>query len=340
MMDFNRYIGFVTLGLVLAMGMLQPAQAAFPSKYNPGHYMRYAYEPGKTSNTEFGIIQNIPQFLGVQIRYAWKDLEPRRGVYNFAAIEAHLNYLKNMPTPKRLIIEILDNGPHRTAQDETRVPDYLRTAEFENGIFKTLRGNVSTKRWNTNVQTRQIALFKALGARFDKDPYLEGVVLGETATGISPSEWSQATYTAEKQYAGLRRIMLGLKNAFPNTMCIQWINYFNGANSQDTAAKIAGLTQYAFQIGSGFGGPAVDLRAAIPSYPHYGKYSGSLPLVNGVEWDDWETVNPATGQLPTAVELLGFAKSKLHATHLSWSKKEPQFTNQVIPLITKAAGAL
>ncbi|MEO7557510.1 MAG: Calx-beta domain-containing protein [Gammaproteobacteria bacterium] len=323
-------IASFAIGVALIVGMVFPAQAAFPVKYHPGHYMLTYF--GWLDTNAFKAIINEPNFIGVQKRYPWKLLEPTRGNYDFSMIVRDLNYLKSLPTPKRLIIEITDNGVD--GNGVSHVPTYLTTAEFEYGIYKSaFRGLTAAKRWNTNVQTRQIALFTALGARFDKEPYIEGVVLDETATGIRLEEWTQATYTAEKQYAGLKRIMSGLKAAFPNTMCIQYINFFSGLTSADGVAKITGLMQHAFQIGMGIGGPDVHVGGSEPTYPLYGQYAGSMPLAPAVQWEDYGWLNPITGTRATVPQILDFANRTLYANYISWLQKEPEFTNEVIPLV-------
>lgn len=331
MMKLNHHIGYLTLGIALSLVVAQPALAAFPVKYHPGHYM-LVYFDLKNPSTAFKLIQNESQFVGVQRRYTWKRLEPRRGVYDFSAIAADLNFLRSMPTPKRLIIQFTDVGTDRYGAPH--IPDYLKTAEFDGGYYKSSRGNVVTRRWNTAVQDRQIALFRALGAKFDKEPFIEGVVLEETATGISSSEWDRANYTGDKAFNGLKRIMSGLKAAFPTTMCIQYINYFSAALGQGEAA-LAGLAQHAFQIGMGFGGPDVHVNGNDPAYKYYGQYAGSLPLATAVQHEDYDVINKATGRKVTAVDILNFARSRLHLTHINWVQREPQFSTDVLPTVRR-----
>ncbi|MEO5574133.1 MAG: hypothetical protein ABIR48_06600 [Gammaproteobacteria bacterium] len=286
---------------------------------------------------EFDLIKNEPLFVGVQRRYPWKSLEPSRGVYNFSAIEADLKYVQSMPTPKRLIIEITDNGRDESPARASHLPGYVLTPEFEGGVFVPTHGTVLvTKRWNTRVQDRQIALFKALGARFDKEPYVEGIVLDETANGnLYGAEAVRANYTAEKGFIGQKRIMSGLKAAFPNTMCIQYINYFSGANGADGVAKLKGFMQHAFNIGMGVGGPDVHVGGTEPVYPSYAQYAGSMPLAPAVQWEDYSKPNPQTGRIPTVPEILDFANRTLRVTHLSWEQRKPYFVNQVIPLVRR-----
>lgn len=319
------------LGLVLIMGVAAPAQAAFPNKYHPGHYMLTYF--GATELNAFEPIINNPNFVGVQKRYKWRTLEPARGKYDFSMIIRDLNYLRSLPMPKRLIIQVTVTGDEKGLP---HAPDYLRTPEFDGGVYTSTFPvrYVRTKQWNTAVQDRLIALFRALGARFDKEPYFEGVVLDETATGIRLHQWTAANYTAEKAYNGHKRIMAGLKAAFPNTMCIQFINFFSGANAKDGLNKIAGLIQYAHQIGMGIGGPDIHVGGTEPSYPYFTTYNGSMPLTAAVQWEDYGWVSP-TGNVATVPQIFDFARNKLHLNYIFWLQREPYFSTQVVPLVRR-----
>lgn len=328
-------ISSLVTGLILMVGATFMAHAAFPVKYHPGHYMLTYFELKNPTNA-FKLIQNESAFIGVQRRYTWKSLEPQRGVYDFSSIAADLNFLKSLPTPKRLIIQITITG--RDSFGNPHIPNYLKTPEFDGGFYTSARGNTVTKRWNTAVQNRLIALHNALGARFDNEPYFEGVALEETATGIRPIEWTRANYTSEKMYAGLKRIMLGLKTAFPRSVCIQYVNYFSGANAQDGTAKIAGLIQYAYEIGMGAGGPDVHVGGTEPSYKMFPKYAANMPIGIAVQYEDYDVINPATGRKVTAQEILNFAKNKLHVNYLFWLQRAPQFGTDVVPTVRRSGG--
>lgn len=324
----------IIIGLLITVVTI-PAQASFPAKFHPGHYILVYFGAADASYPiEFNRIRNEPNFIGAHRRYRWEVLEPSRGIYDFSVIEADLKYLMNMPTPKRLIIEIADNS----TAPLIHVPDYLKTAEFDGGYFDPVFGTrLMTKRWNKGVQDRLIALFNALGARFDKEPYVEGIVLDETANAkLFREEAVRANYTPEAGFAGQKRIMSGLKAAFPNTMCIQQINYFSGANAEDEQAKLNGFVKHAFDIGMGIGAPDVYVGRSLPTYPLYAQYAGSMPLAPAVQWTDYSELNPLTGRAPTVAEILDFANRTLHVSHLSWEQREPYFTNEVIPLVRRA----
>ena len=75
-----------------------------------------------------------------------------------------------------------------------KIPDYLLSdPAYNGGIYvKPNNKGVIARIWEKPVMDRLIALHKALAARFDKEPYVEGIVLAETSPGFSESAtWLQ-----------------------------------------------------------------------------------------------------------------------------------------------------
>ena len=163
-------------------------------KWHPGHYM-LTYKASPQSNMD--AIKDEPYVLGAVRRYYWAQLEPSEGVYDFSLIESDLKYLKSMPTPKRLVIQIFDRGHHSQPSPIGVVPNYLlEDARFGGktgwyaekgarwyGVAPAILGPVA-RTWDPVVMDRWIALFKALAARFDNEPYLEAVSGNDTTPGI------------------------------------------------------------------------------------------------------------------------------------------------------------
>jgi len=58
---------------------------------------------------------------------------------------------------------------------------------------------VIARLWDPAVMDRLVALYAALAERYDGDPNVEGVVLGETSPGFnaSPSGYSRATLATQ-----------------------------------------------------------------------------------------------------------------------------------------------
>src|ERR1017187_1407891 len=88
--------------------------AGLVEKYNPGHYVAISER-----ETVSGI-QHLdePALRGVSRRYYWADLEPKEGVYDFAAIRQDLEFLKQHR--KQLVVFITDKtfSPGRNRSEE------------------------------------------------------------------------------------------------------------------------------------------------------------------------------------------------------------------------------
>ena len=91
-------------------------------KWHPGNYM-LTYTPG-SPQSNLDTIRDEPLVIGAVRRYYWAQLETSAGVYDFSAIESDLKYLKSMPTPKRLVIQIYDRD-YKSGTPVGVVPNYL-----------------------------------------------------------------------------------------------------------------------------------------------------------------------------------------------------------------------
>ena len=145
---------------------------------------------------------NHPAFKGAQIMYAWKDLEPEKGQYDFSMIKADIAYLKRHN--KKLFIQLQDAtfNPKYNA-----VPTYLLTTEYDGGAVLQYNDNGVhngwlAKRWNKKVRERFALLLKALGKEFDG--IIEGINLQETSIGISKER--DSTFTEELYIQGIKKI--------------------------------------------------------------------------------------------------------------------------------------
>ncbi|MEK6647240.1 MAG: hypothetical protein AABY84_11275, partial [Candidatus Firestonebacteria bacterium] len=242
-------------------------------KWHPGHYILVADD---TSQKNF----IHPKFLGIQKRYYWNNLEPKKDVYDFSEIKSDLFYLEKYE--KRLVVQIQTKS---FKKDITYAPDYLRGPEYGGGIFKSDTGAFNPVYWNTEVSKRLNALYTNLGRELDKEPYLEAVVLPETALGYIVPKIGVESYNVDKYIVSLKSGMKALKDAFPNTVVIQYTNF--------PLDDLEELTNYEKEIGVGLGGP--DVAPYSPSltnikkgiYRFYPKLSGIIPLGAAVQYPDY-----------------------------------------------------
>ena len=89
------------------------------------HFIYFARERELIHNHPFLKVQRI---VGAQIMYSWRQLEPKRGEYDFSIIQEDYKYL--LSHGKKLFIQFQDAtfNPKYVG-----VPDYLLTEEFDGG---------------------------------------------------------------------------------------------------------------------------------------------------------------------------------------------------------------
>jgi len=184
------------------------------------------------------------------------------------------------------------------------------------------------KRWVPAVMDRMIALYTALGKRFDKEPYFEAIKTTENS-----AVWAGG-FSVAAQTAQLKRQMLALANAFPQTQVFQGLNW--------SKAEIAVLFPYAHSIGIGVGGPDILPTYPTDAYPFYRQYYGKMPLaIDGQN----NGVSPylRSGDVDFD-DLYTFAITDprgLRVNYVIWSSSENgtwSFQNKVVPLVNRHKG--
>lgn len=231
----------------IALQWLQPANAQIAAgemKWNPGHYMLVALgDPQAVRLKHFDEIADEPVIKGAQVRYFWAQLEPEKGLYDFSAIERDLARLRGHG--KHLVIVVMDR--RFGSGSEGIVPEYLLTEpQYGGGIAKTSQGH-SARIWDAAVMDREIALYQALGRRFDYDPYVEGITGEETAMGFGsarPQDFTNAALATQ-----LNRWIVAVRTAWPHTNVFLYSNYLSG--------HLEGLIAACARNRCGAGGPDI-----------------------------------------------------------------------------------
>lgn len=179
------------------------------------HFVYFARERQAIRDHSF---LKVARFEGAQIMYAWRELEPEKGRYDFTIIREDYEYLK--AHGKKLFIQFQDAtfSPQYKA-----VPAYLLAPDYDGGTVTQLDDNGKVegwvaKRWNPAVQKRFALLMMALGKEFDGK--IEGINLQESAIGVTAKV--DASFTPEKYVRGLKANMLSLKHAFPTSTTMQY----------------------------------------------------------------------------------------------------------------------
>jgi hypothetical protein len=322
------------IALVLCISMiLVPLGAVAASdstavKWHPGHY--YIIKGSRKNNTEYlsqvySELDATPALKGMMIRYFWMDLEDSEGVYDFSSIDKRLAELT--ARGKRLVIQVQT----KSFNGRQVVPNYLKTAEYEGGEFYTsdygstqIRGR-NIKLWNLQVRDRLIALFKAMGERYNSHPNFEGISMIETAMG-NPKEPLSIAQVAEF-YNNKIIVHQQMRLFFPNTMTIQEVNYprsilasFVGS-LKDIGTALSSPDTFIEEEGLLYEITKFDLDKGI--YNYYADFSGMIPMVPTVMPKNYEnTKGDGTGYVPTIAQILAFARDTLHANYIFWTREE------------------
>lgn len=306
-------------------------------KWHPGHY--YTLMGSGKHNPQYvaqvySELKATPALRGVQVRYEWPDLEPAEGRYDFAAIEQALAELA--AHNKRLIILLQTKSFNPQILP---VPDYMKTDQYEGGTFvfgtfgKGVPRGHNLKLWNPQVHDRLVALMSALGQRFNSHPYFEGIGFPETAMGEPLTALS--SLQVDKFYDNLLSVQRQMRLAFPNTMTFQFTNY-----PRPMLQSFVGRLR---TMGTALGGPDTFLddpgltfdKPSAPKgiYHYYPALSGIVPLTPSVMQSNYvNTRHDKMGRTPTIAELLSFARDRLKANYIFWTRA-PDYYPQVLEML-------
>lgn len=324
-------------GSKYAVGATTPVVTT-PIKWHPGHYytiMDYGKNASWYLSQVYSEIKATPALRGIQIRYSWAELETSEGVYNFSSIAKRLNELSSIN--KRLVIVVETKTFDPT---EVLIPNYLKTGIYEGGqyLFSTpnkagVQG-YNLKLWNPQVRDRLKALVRALGKRFNSEPYFEGIGLTETALG--QPDVPLTSQQIDDYFANLLNIQQQMRTAFPNTMTFQFTNY--------PRPILESFISSLRNMGAGLGGPDVFIEDPGLNYPlipkgvynYYPENSGIMPLTPSVMHGNYKSTKAdGTGYEPTIMELLSFARDTLKANYIFWHR-DPDYYLKVLETLNQA----
>jgi hypothetical protein len=284
----------------------------------------------------------------VQKAYQWKDLEPEKGQYDFTEIKHDLDLLGSHG--KFLVIQLQYKG---YTKGKSIFPDYAKGAEYGGSPFISKVGALNPVIWNKQVRERMGELIRALGKAFDGNPYLTAINLPETATNYhfdNPQEGIEA-YSHEKYVESLKYLMKSLREAFPNTVVIQYTNF--------PTVILQELIDYQEDIGVGLGGPdvypgkigATDVNDPEKGvYRFYSQLSGKVPLGAAVQSENYAdmfkkqnairrgqnvTILPGD-EVPFPVrDHLTLAQEKLHLNYMFWARQPADCFENVQKLLAE-----
>ncbi len=301
-------------------------------KWHPGHYINGDW--GRDVDWTIAVAKKSSAIKGVSFLHGWWELESAPGVYNFAKIDAQL--AKAKAAGLQLMIQIADRTFH--ASRPHAVPGYMLTDPIYQGgetLITNAQGKLrkcSALRFVPAVQDRMIALYQALGARYDQDPNFEAVAIAEEddygTNGSNMQGYSDRLYIDQQ-----KRGMTGAAAAFPHTVTFKWLNWGPG-NSE--------LFAHAATLGVGIGSPDLDPKDKTFSYPkNYQAYAGKIPLSMAVQWPRVEkTVRNGSSALDIAKFGTSAPPSGIGLSYIIWDVVSSAVINvdrDILPAINATA---
>lgn len=325
----------VLAALVLAAG----CGTATVSLDKPQHYVFYGLDRERITEPSFIETRAL---VGAQLKYRWRELEPRRGVYDFFAIRRDLTTLRRMG--KHLFIQVQDVS---FVEARPNVPDYLLEGpEFHGGVAAQYRHPPDderrvvfdawvARRWDPAVRTRLGALFEALAAEFDGK--IAGINFAETSIGFGSDREPPEGYTPSAYYEAICDLMRSARAAFQKSDLLIYANFMPGESlPENDKGYLKGIYRLADSIGVGVGGPDLLPR-------RWYQRQHSLPLIAGratgtvggmaVQDGNLADVDRRTGERVSVEELAAYARDPLRLDYLFWGTEEPYWSEAVVPYL-------
>lgn len=272
---------------------------------------------------------------GAQIIYSWKQLEPKKDVYDFSKIKDDLRSLSKIN--KKLFIQLQDRS---FDPNVFNVPDYIREEEIYHGGVamqydtpgegKPVVSGWVARVWDPAVRERFQLLIEKIATEFDGKIY--GINLPETAVDFD-SENLPKDFTQDKYFfAELENISV-LRQAFHKSIVVQYVNFFPGEWNNDHF-YMSRFFNYAMIHHIGLGGPDVVPYKNVQmqnSYPFFHNLKGKLLVSMAIQEPDYTYINPKTKEPYTFSDFYGFTQDYLGANILFWNIQEPFYSNQLCP---------
>lgn len=272
---------------------------------------------------------------GAQIIYSWKQLEPKKDVYDFSKIEEDLRFLSKIH--KKLFIQLQDRSFDPTVFN---VPNYIREDKIYHGGIamqydfpgegKPISSGWVARVWDPAVKERFQLLIQKLADQFDGEIY--GINLPETAADFDTNHLPEG-FTQDKYFNAEIENIAALRKAFHQSIVLQYINFFPGEWDNDHH-YMSRMFSYAMTHQIGLGGPdVVPYRKSQMknSYPFFHKLKGKILTGMAIQEPDYTYKNPETGEPYMFSDFYNFTTDYLGASLLFWNIQEPFFSNYLMP---------
>jgi hypothetical protein len=170
-------------------------------------------------------------------------------------------------------------------------------------------------RWSPTVLDRFDTLVKAIGARYDSNPYFGGIATQETSTGGANGGSGADAYTSLNFVNGLKAESNSIANALQYGRPMHYTNFINGPytdpvlNSETKCLEAYATTAQA--NGAMWGGPDLVVGGSILTrcYPTYKKFQdGTSPIAApgptfcSCQNPEWTDTSPADAYPGTTMQ--------------------------------------
>jgi hypothetical protein len=316
-------------GLILLACTLYAPFAGAKSPKNIKQFIFFSRDREKIHEPSF---YNNAGADGAQITYAWKRLEPKKGVYDFSEIEEDLNFLASKN--KKLFIQIQDVTFY---SDNIAVPKYLLSdPEYHGGVAqqcvlnkgKQDLGGWYARRWDTAVAERFHLLLRKLAEKFDGA--IEGINLPETAIDMCDGHLPDG-FTNSAYVAAIKENMKVARDCFEKSVALQYANFMSGG-----ATDLKQLFDYAKEIKMGMGGP--DILVYRPyqmenSYPLIRDIANDVVTGMAVQEGNYAAISGKSKKKLSVQDILGFARNYFNLDYIFWCTEEPYYSKKVLPML-------
>lgn len=263
---------------------------------------------------------------GAQLKYTWRELEPRPGEYDFASVRGDLEFLTAQG--KRLFVQLQDSSFDDRI---VNVPQYLRASgvvrQYLERDGKRVPDGWVARRWDASVRARFHLLLAALGKEFDGK--IAGINLAETSIGVTETDFDPRAY----RDAVLDNVR-ALKKAFPRSVAMQYANFMPGEwLPGDDQGYLRSVYAEAVHVGAGVGGPDLLPKRKgqlAHAYPLLRQVAGKVPTGIAVQEGNY-----AEGS--SVEELHRFAAETLRVNFVFWGAEAPYWERDVLPFLAARA---
>ena len=303
------------------------------------HFIFFGADRERIRDSAFLVNQNI---AGAQIKYTWRDLEPRHDAYDLEMIVEDLAWLSRHG--KRLWIQLQDVSFGR---DNRVFPDYLlEDPAFAGGVADQYEGDAPNvrfagrmaRRWDPAVRARIERLLDTLGRAFDGK--IEGLNFAETSFSVRDSAAHHpSAFTYDAYVDGVKAMMTAGRAAFTRSHVMVYANFMPGEwLPERDRGYLRAVYAHADSIGVAVGGP--DLMPHRRGQRNHGLRliaARRATTVAGLAVQDGNLAekNPATGERVTVDALARYASDSLWLDYLFWGTEEPHYSTEVLPWLAR-----